>query len=233
MTQNQFRDLILTQIRKILPEIPSWQDMIRYLRMRTGHNIESPDQLDYSNELIAAEENAFVKYAYTLQSVRTSATIDVPANTTDPFLEFNYTSTHILIPTDIAYSRSSTDRPELFPQKSITKPPLWSTTKHYTVPIWYINGSNIGIVPNPKTNIRVFLHGIMKPHYDTDNNLVGVDPGDEHSIALYAAGELIEAVNPQLGITWKQSALRDWSIKRQQLAWHEAVYGRNRQTKVF
>ena len=44
-----------------------------------------------------------------------------------------------------------------------------------------------------------------------------MEPGDEHSIAKYIAGELIESVNLELGMAWKNDSFTQWILKRQYL----------------
>jgi len=218
MSQNDFRNLILVHIRKMLPEIPSWQDMVRILRMRTGNNISSPDQLDYSNELIAAEIAGFYRYAQTLRSAKDNFVMNATKDSTGAYAEVSTANTPIVFLEDLSVAdQADATEPTIFPTKTPTKPPLWKSTTWQGDLLWYESGSKVGICPAMENNYTFFIYAVIRPYYDQDNILVGVEPGDEHSIARYIAGELIESVNPELGMTWKNDSFAQWLLKRQYL----------------
>ena len=234
MTQNDFRNLSLTHVRKLVPEIPSWQDMIRFLRMRTGNNITSPDQLDYSNELIAAELAGFNRYAQILKYAKDNLTLNANADATNTYAEISLANTPIIIVEDFAIAKGhNATQPEIYPTKTISKPPLWKAKQWQGETLWYESGDIIGIYPARENHYTFFIYGVIRPHYDNTLTLVGVAPGDEHSIAKYIAGELIESTNPQLGLAWKNNAVSEWALKRQHLAWEEATAGRNKTYRIY
>jgi len=224
MSQNDFRNLILVHIRKMLPEIPSWQDMVRILRMRTGNNISSPDQLDYSNELIAAEIAGFHRYAQTLKVAKNNFVMNATKDSTGAYAEVSTANTPIVFVEDLSIAaQANATEPTIFPTKTPTKPPLWRAKTWQGDILWYESGSIVGICPARENNYTFFIYAVIRPHYNENNTLVGVDPGDEHSIARYIAGELIESINPELGMTWKNDSVSQWALKRQHLAWQESI----------
>jgi hypothetical protein len=224
MRQEDFRNLILVQIRKMMPEIPSWQDMVRILRMRTGHNISSPDQLDYSNELIAAELAGFYKYAQILKAAKDNFVMNAARDSTGVYAEVSTANTPIVFVEDLSIAAEpNAPQPTIFPTKTPTKPPLWRAKMWQGDILWYESGSIVGICPARSDNYTFFIYAVIRPYYDKDNMLVGVEPGDEHSIARYIAGELIESINPELGMTWKNDSVTQWALKRQHLAWQESI----------
>jgi len=224
MSLNDFRNLILVHIRKMLPEIPTWQDMVRILRMRTGHNISSPDQLDYSNELIAAEIAGFHRYAQTLKVAKNNFVMNATKDSTGAYAEVSTANTPIVFVEDLSIAaQANAPQPTMFPTKTPTKPPLWRAKTWQGDILWYESGSIVGICPARENNYTFFIYAVIRPHYNENNTLVGVDPGDEHSIARYIAGELIESINPELGMTWKNDSVSQWALKRQHLAWQESI----------
>jgi len=224
MNQNDFRNLVLVHIRKFLPEIPSWQDMVRILRMRTGNNISSPDQLDYSNELIAAEVAGFYKYAQILKIAKENYTFNATSDSTNTYAEINTNNTPIMYVDDLAIAKGpNATEPTIYPTKTPTKPPIWKAKNWHGDILWYETGTTIGICPARDPAYTFFIYATIRPYYDQNNQLVGVEPGDEHSIARYIAGELIESINPELGLTWKNDSINQWTLKRQHIAWQEAI----------
>jgi len=218
MNQNDFRNLILVYIRKMLPEIPTWQDMVRILRMRTGHNISSPDQLDYSNELIAAEIAGFYRYAQTLKVAKDNFVMNATRDPINAYAEVSTANTPIVFVEDLSIApQANATEPTIFPSKTSTKPPLWRARTWQGDILWYESGSKVGVCPATENNYTFFIYAVIRPYYDQNNILVGVEPGDEHSIAKYIAGELIESVNLELGMAWKNDSFTQWILKRQYL----------------
>lgn len=223
MYKNDFREIVLIEVRKFLPEVPSWDDMARFVRIR-GDLVDSPDQLDLADITTAVEQAAFYRYATVVDSVFANRVVDKPQ--TQEFIDLR--TIHIAYATDVAYAEGlNQTEPRVFPPKSTTDIPMWKQRSRFFRRVWLQRGAQLWILPKVENDLTVFIYGLETPHYDANDQLVGLLPGDEYSLARYIAAEFLEPFQPQLAAQWKQECITEWVLQRQKHAWNARYRGRN------
>ncbi|GIW59451.1 MAG: hypothetical protein KatS3mg087_0517 [Patescibacteria group bacterium] len=227
MTQAEFRELILLEVRKFLPEVPSWDDMARFVRI-SGAPVSSPDNLDYSTAMTNVERAAFRKYASILEHER--ASVITNKNAGDP--STNIDNFYLLTVEDLAIAKGHNQpEPRIYPLKTVSRPPYHASGRTYRY-LWAQAGNVVTIYPTPNEDYTLFLTGVVYPHYDS-GQLVAVTPGDEYTLARYIAAEFLEPFNPQITQVWRQEAITEWVLERQKRAWSRHFKGRNVLRRVF
>lgn len=228
MTQTEFRELVLIEVRKFLPEVPSWDDMARFVRI-SGAPVSSPDGLDYSTSMTSVERAAFRKYASILQHERASVVTNMNAGQSSVDLDDFF----MLDLEDIALAKGHNQiEPKIYPIRVVTRPSYdmhrYLVRRYY----WYRFGNKVNLFPVPDMDYTLFLTGIIYPHYD-NGDLVAVTPGDEYSLARYIASEFLEPFNPQVASAWRQEVISEWVLERQKRAWSRHFEGRSMTRRVF
>jgi len=229
MTKSDFRELILLQVRKFLPEVPSWDDMARFVRV-AGEPVLSPDNLSYVDDMTVAESAAFKKYASILRHERDTVVFNL--NNGDE--SFDMEQYHLSTVEDLAFADGHNQpRPTFFPLKSTVEVPFWQVGRRLPHTVWLMRGTRVFLLPPPGRDITVFVRGVISPHYEpVTERLVAVTPGDEYSLARYIAAEFLEPFNPQVAQIWRQESIAEWVLERQKRAWERRYTGRNRTRAV-
>lgn len=222
MTRADFEASVFMQLRQIIPELPSWEEATRYLRV-VGESVDSFDQLGSYKplyELMVAE--AFRRYG----DLSWNCYLDEEVQTDKPMIaieSYNVApdTTHVYDPErvwnqdlGIWLDRDETPGPET----AETGPP-----ERYSV-----LGGAIRFYPKPDKIYKIRFVGRGYPYFQPVNSsdpktdlLIGVRPGTEYQLARYVFSYLIDQINLNLANAIRQEIEAIWLMDRQRNAWNQ------------
>lgn len=220
MTRDQFQKLVLMQLRQVMPELPTWEDAIRYLRL-TGESMESFDNLGSYESLIDHQmAESFRRYGDLSWHSYHDEQVRVPAGQSELRI-VSYVSgvglTHVFDPDRIWQgSRILTriDTPAQIPQGGSG---LWG---------YAVLSDRVRLYNPPDQDVTLRIVGYGYPYFEVmgaspapTDLLMGVRAGTEYALARHVMSYMLDSVDPKSSQAIRSEIETGWLMDKQRNAW--------------